>query len=119
MKIAVSAQGEDLSSLLDPRFGRAKWFILYDTDAERHEVLENVQIAGLPQGAGIQAAQQMIDRNADVVVTGNCGPNAFRTLTAAGLSVIVGASGTVKRAIEQVERGELSPSQGPNVQGHW
>lgn len=119
MKIAISSESMDLEANVDPRFGRARCFIIYDTDSDAFEALSNQQVLNLPQGAGIQAAQQVIDSNVEVLLTGHCGPNAFRTLQAGGVKVIVGVGGKVKKAIEQFKKGSLKPASGPDVEGHW
>jgi predicted Fe-Mo cluster-binding NifX family protein len=119
MKIAVSSEGADPKANVDPRFGRARTFLLYDTETEKFEELENVQAKNLAQGAGIQAAQRVADHRADVVLTGHCGPKAYRTLRAAGIDVVLGATGTVEEAVSRYVRGELRPATGPDVEGHW
>jgi predicted Fe-Mo cluster-binding NifX family protein len=119
MRIAVSSEGTELSARVDSRFGRTKWFILYDTDTGEFESINNEQVLNLSQGAGIQAAQHLVDHNADVVLTGHCGPNAFRTLATAGLEVVLGASGTVGEAIKQFQEGGLRAAKAPDVEGHW
>jgi predicted Fe-Mo cluster-binding NifX family protein len=119
MKIAVSARGKTLESEMDPRFGRAAYFILVDPATMAFEVLENKQNLSLPQGAGIQAAQTVADHGAKVVITGNCGPKAFRVLQAAGVQVAVGLTGTVREGLERFKKGEVEVAQGPNVEGHW
>jgi predicted Fe-Mo cluster-binding NifX family protein len=119
MKIAITSKGKDLSSDVDPRFGRARWFIVYDTETDKSEVCDNEQNMNSVQGAGIQAAQKLAQQKVGYVLTGHCGPNAFRTLNLAGIKVIVGAQGTVLEAIEQFGRGQLAPAEQPDVQGHW
>ncbi|HEV57643.1 MAG TPA: dinitrogenase iron-molybdenum cofactor biosynthesis protein [Phycisphaerales bacterium] len=117
MKIAVTAQGPDLDAAVDPRFGRAAYFLLVDTETMDFSLMENEasQAAG---GAGVSAAQAVIDAGAEAVLTGNCGPNAFRTLKAGGVSVYTGVSGTVREAIEGYVAGRFSPDAGANVQSH-
>jgi len=119
MKITVSAEGPHLSSRVDPRFGRAKWFIVYDTETGEYEAHNNVQVYNLPQGAGIQAAQHVIDKKTEVLLTGHCGPNAYQTLQAGGVQVVVDVNGNVKEAIERHKNGELKAAAGPDVEGHW
>jgi predicted Fe-Mo cluster-binding NifX family protein len=118
MRIAVSAQGAEQTAQVDPRFGRARCFLLYDTETGQSEPLSNDQVVNLSQGAGIQAAKQVIDRNADVVLTGHCGPNAFYTLTEAGVQVVLGASGSVEEAVKRFQAGDLKPAKTPDVPGH-
>ena len=119
MKIAVTATGPELSSALDPRFGRAAYFILVDPETMPFEGLENRQNLDLPQGAGIQAGKTIVDRHADALITGNCGPKAFKVLERAGVKIMVGASGTVADALAQFKRNQLTPVDAPNVEGLW
>jgi len=118
MKIAVSSTGQDLDSQIDPRFGRCAYFIIVDPDDMSFEVFDNENIA-LGGGAGIQSAQFVASKGAEVVITGNCGPNAVRTLNAAGIQVIVGQSGTVRQAVEDFIRGKLRASSEANVPDHY
>lgn len=119
MKIAFSSMGTDLDSEIDPRFGRAGRFIIVDDSGERFTVLNNGQNAQAAQGAGIQAAAAVADAGARVVITGHCGPKAFRTLAAAGVSVIVGVEGTIRSALKRFQDGQLEPADAPDVEGHW
>jgi predicted Fe-Mo cluster-binding NifX family protein len=118
MKICITSRDDSLESEVDPRFGRCSWFILVDSESMDFEAVPN-EIAGMSGGAGIQAAQFMSEKGVGVVVTGNCGPNAFRTLGAAGIEVFTGASGTVKDALDAYRSGKLESSQGPNVGSHF
>lgn len=117
MKIAVSSTGPDLDSQVDPRFGRCKYFLIVDSDTMEFEAVENAN-AALGGGAGIQSAQLVADKGATAVLTGNCGPNAFRTLEAANVTVITGMDGSVRDAIEKFKNGGTTDSSGPNVGSH-
>ncbi len=117
MKIVVTSSGPDLKSDLDSRFGRCLFFIIYDTENNQFEVIENSNISGMG-GVGIQSAQMMADKDVKVIITGNCGPNAFRTLNAAGIQVITGAKGTVEEAIQEYKKGNLKPADQSNVEPH-
>ena len=119
MKIAVTSTGRELISDMDPRFGRAKYFIIVDPATLEYEVAENKQNLNLPQGAGIQAAKTIVDQKADVLISGNCGPKAFQVLNAAGIEVVTGAKGRVIDAVTQYRSGQLRPVEEPNVEGHW
>jgi len=119
MKIAVSSKGKNLEAEIDPRFGRAGYFILVDPETMSFEVLENRQNLQLPQGAGIQTAQTIVEQGANVLLTGNCGPKAFQVLKATGIKIAVGISGTVKDAVKQYKEGKVIFAQAPNVEGHW
>ncbi|MCF8094336.1 MAG: NifB/NifX family molybdenum-iron cluster-binding protein [Desulfobacteraceae bacterium] len=119
MKVAVSSNGKTLDSEIDTRFGRAACFLLVDLNSMSCEAVENKQNLKAAQGAGIQAAKTVVDHGAGAVITGNCGPKAYAVLQQAGISVITGASGQAKDALEKYKQGELSPAEGPNVNGHW
>jgi len=119
MKVAVTSQGSDLSSQVDPRFGRASKFIIVDTDTGEFSVRDNAQNVNAVQGAGIQAARSVVDLEVAAVITGNVGPKAFATLQAGNVKVYPGASGTVKEAVERFKAGQLQPADKANVKGHW
>ena len=119
MRIAITSQGEDLNSEVDSRFGRASKFLLVDTKSMAFEVIENLQSRDLPQGAGIQAAQNIIQHNPDAVLTGYCGPKAFKVLQAAGVKVVVGVRGKIEDAVQAYLEGRYQPAKQPNVEGHW
>ncbi len=97
-KICITAKGDSLDSKVDPRFGRAVYFHIYDPQKEEWEVLVNENIEAA-HGAGVQSAQLTAGRNVAVVLTGECGPNAERILSAAGVKIITGTTGTVKEAL--------------------
>jgi len=119
MKIAVTSTGTELTSEMDPRFGRAAYFIIVDPETMEFEIVENSQNINLPQGAGIQAGQTVSEKKVDTLITGNCGPKAFRVLEAAGINVITGVSGKVVDAVEKFKSNELNHADGANVEGHW
>lgn len=119
MKIAVTSTGQNLESDLDPRFGRAQYFVVVDSETMDFEVKENTQNLNLPQGAGIQAGKTVANAGVDAVITGNCGPKAFKVLEAAGIHVVTGINGTVKSVVDKFNAGELAYAGGPNVEGHW
>ena len=119
MKIAITSTGKDLSSDMDPHFGRASFFVIIDSETMEYEVVDNKQNLNLPQGAGIQAGKTVVDNKAEVLITGNCGPKAFTVLERAGIKVITGAKGRVEDVVQQYKNGELKSAQGANVEGHW
>ncbi len=119
MKVAVTSQGAGMDSLVDPRFGRAKYFVVVDTDTGDYEAHENTQNLNALQGAGIQAGRNILDFGADAVITGHVGPKAFTTLLAAKIDVYSNAKGTVQEAIEKFKNGELTPTRRPDVDSHW
>ena len=99
-KICFSSMGKDLHAELDPRFGRAPYFLLLDPETSKVEVLENPN-RGTVQGAGIQTAQLIQSLNVGTVVTGSCGPNARRVLDSSGIAVIEGVSGKIEDIFEK------------------
>jgi len=119
MKIAVTSTGQDLDSPVDPRFGRAAYILIVDTDSMDVEVLDNAQNVNAFKGAGIQAATMINDKHVDVLLTGYCGPNAFKTLAAANIKVADDVSGTVREAVEAFSTGKVTFASEPNAQGHW
>ncbi len=118
MKIAVTASTSELSSPVDPRFGRCAYFLFVDSETMQFEAVENTNVAAA-SGAGIQSAQLVANQGANVLLTGSCGPNAFQTLQAAGVEVIVGVTGTVQEAVQQHKAGKLQPTAQPNVPSHF
>jgi predicted Fe-Mo cluster-binding NifX family protein len=119
MKIAVTTQGDDLSAQIDSRFGRAPRFLVVDTDTMRFDVAANAQSLDLAQGAGIQSAQNVLVHRPDVVLTGNCGPKAFKVLKAAGVKVVVGVKGKIADVIHDYIAGKYAEAAEANVEGHW
>ncbi|MBN1626740.1 MAG: NifB/NifX family molybdenum-iron cluster-binding protein [Deltaproteobacteria bacterium] len=119
MKIAVTSQGKDLDSPVDPRFGRAVYIIIVDSETMDFEVLDNKENLNAFNGAGIQAASNIADKGADVLLTGFCGPNAFKTLNAAGVKVANDASGSIRDAVKTFLDGKLPFADDANAEGHW
>jgi len=118
MKVAVSAESDALSSPIDPRFGRAPWLVVVDTETRDACAHENREAAGAAHGAGVRAARAVVDLGARAVVTGNVGPNAFEALRAAGIDVYLTYAGTVERVVERLESGGLRPALRPSRRGH-
>ncbi len=119
MKIVVTAQGPETSFEVDPRFGRARCFIVVDTESGENQVFDNTQNLNTAQGAGVQAAQTVANLGVEALMTGHCGPKAFRVLDAAGIKVYLGAEGTVETAVKSFQAGEYKPAERPDVDGHW
>ena len=119
MKVAVTSQGKSLNAPVDPRFGRAAYILIVDTDDNTIEVLDNSENVNAFKGAGIQAAASVADKGAEVLLTGYCGPKAFQTLEAAGVKVANDADGTVQEALEAFIKGKLALADGANADAHW
>jgi predicted Fe-Mo cluster-binding NifX family protein len=118
MKIAITAQGKDLASEIDPRFGRAAHILIIDMEQNDVEVIDNSENINAFKGAGIQAAALLSKKGAEALITGYCGPNAFKTLQAAGIKVVSDVTGSVQDALEAFARGELTFSENANAEGH-
>jgi predicted Fe-Mo cluster-binding NifX family protein len=119
MKIAVSASSPELESSVDPRFGRCSYFLIIDPETMEFEAVENPYV-GASGGAGIQAAQLVAGKGVQAVLTGSCGPNAFQTLQAAGVKVVVGATGAVRDAVQTYLSGAgFKEASGPDVPQHF
>ena len=118
MKITISSQGQDLEAMVDPRFGRCPYFVIYDTATKETEVLSNPALKATG-GAGILAAQLVADKGVEVVITGNVGPNAFQTLKQANIKILGGATGTVKESLKKYEKGELKELSNSSVPRHF
>ena len=118
MKIAITSTGKDLESQVDPRFGRCQYFVIIDPETMELEAVEN-ENAQLGGGSGIQAGQLMSQKDVKAVLTGHCGPNAFQTLSAAGIEIYTGVEGIVKVAVDQYWNGRLSPTGQATVPSHF
>ena len=118
MKIAISATEPSLDAQVDPRFGRCQYFIIVDPDTMQYEATENSG-ALTGGGAGISTAQMIAGKGVQVVLTGNCGPNAFGVLSAAGIKVATGVSGKVQDAVQDYKAGEYQVRSQPSVSEHW
>jgi len=70
-------------------------------------------------GAGVSSGKTVVDAGAEAVLTGNCGPNAARTLAAANIRLYTGVSGTVAEALQQFKDGKLAAADGANVDSHF
>ena len=119
MKVAVTSKGTLLDSEVDPRFGRAPYILIVDTDSLAFEALDNSDNVNAFKGAGIQAATMISDKGAEVLMTGYCGPKAFTTLEAAGVKVVSDISGKVRDAITTFKEGKVSYSTSANKDAHW
>lgn len=119
MKVAISAEGKELSSAMDLRFGRAKGFLVYDTDTKESIYVDNKQNLESAQGAGIQSAKTVIDAGAEALITGNVGPKAFTALNAADIKIYLFKGSDAGSALEKLREGKLEQADTPNVEGHW
>ena len=119
MKIAITSTGTDLDAQVDPRFGRAAYILVVDTDTLDVVALDNKENVNAFKGEGIQAASMVSDKGAEALLTGFCGPNAFKTLNAAKIKVANDVSGSVRDAVKAFIAGDVSFADQANVEGHW
>jgi predicted Fe-Mo cluster-binding NifX family protein len=117
MKIVVSAQGENLDAPASPVFGRCPTYIFVDSETMQFEAVPNPAM-NQGGGAGIQAAQFVVEHGAQAVLTGNLGPNAFNVLAAAGIPGYLVPQGTVRQAVELYKAGQVQTMGGANVAAH-
>ena len=118
MKICVSASSGNLDANVDSRFGRCPYFVVVDSETMEFTAVSN-DSTNAAHGAGIQAAQTVANMGANVVITGNVGPNAFNVLSASGIKIVTGASGNIREAIEKYKSGQLKEVSNPTVGGHF
>jgi predicted Fe-Mo cluster-binding NifX family protein len=117
VKIVVAANGTGLEAHVSPVFGRCPDLVFVDTDTMHFEAIVNPEGTAL-RGTGIQAAEFVVERGAQAVVTGNVGPNAFRVLQASGVPAYLCGGGTVREAIVAYEAGQLQTAQEASVPTH-
>jgi predicted Fe-Mo cluster-binding NifX family protein len=118
MKICVSASSGNLDANVDSRFGRCPYFVIVDSETMEFTAVSN-DSTNAAHGAGIQAAQTVVNMGASVVITGNVGPNAFNVLLASGIKIVTGASGNIREAVEKYKSGQLKEVDKPTVGGHF
>jgi predicted Fe-Mo cluster-binding NifX family protein len=118
MRAVVTAENGAVSSRIDPRFGRARWFVIVDTETGEVETHDNQQASGVEHGAGPQAARLLGQLKAQALITGNVGPKAFQALQEAGIEVYLTYAGTVEGTIERLKAGRLSAARQPSNKGH-
>ena len=117
MKVAVTSMGPDLDSVVDERFGRARYILVVDMESDSLEVIDNEENVEAMQGAGIQTAQDVSERGAEWVLTGHVGPKAYGALNAARVRIGTGASGTVRETLERYRNGDFMAVETADVQG--
>lgn len=118
MKICITAGAPGLDAPLDPRVGRCAYFVIVETDSmEEVESISNTS-AGAAGGAGIQAAQTIANTGASALITGNVGPNAVHTLSAAGVKIYLDQGGTVREVAERFKQGELKEISSASAPPH-
>lgn len=110
MKVVISSKGPKMADMVDPRFGRCSMFLLTDTETEETRAVTN-EAATRGTGAGVEAAETVVDLGAEAVITGQLGPKAAQVLEAAGIPVYTGVSGTAREALEAFKNSRLKEFQ--------
>ncbi len=119
MKVAVTSIDGTMKGAIDERFGRCRKFVVYEAESKTSNVVDNIANLNLPQGAGIQTAQNVVNAGAQAVISGHVGPKAFQVLRAAGIDVYSASNMSVAEALTRYEEGRLTKLSGADVQGHW
>jgi len=120
MKVVVTSLGPELDGKMDPRFGRASWFLAVDTEKGTVEAMDNTRNRDAAQGAGVSAAQAVLDLKADALVSSHVGPRAFQVLAGAGVKVYSAPEGvSCREAVDLLKAGKLKELAGPDVNSHW
>ena len=119
MKIAFPTSGQDMHGQLESRFGRCLRFLVYDLESRNFAQVENKQNLQAAQGAGIQAAEIVLNSGADVLISGHCGPKAYKVLRAGGVRVYHAETKPIEELLSLYQEGKLAEALAPDVEGHW
>ncbi len=115
LRIAITSEGPTLEDSVDPRFGRAGGFVVVDLESMATTYVDNGSSQVLAQGAGIQAAENLVNAGAQALLTGHVGPKAWAALQATGVKVMQGVENmTVGEAITRFKAGEFAFSDAPS-----
>jgi predicted Fe-Mo cluster-binding NifX family protein len=119
MKIAISSQGPLPKDLFETRFGRAPFFVVHDSETGSFSSVNNHQNLNAVQGAGIQSAQNILNENVQVLITGHCGPKAWQVLSSADIKIYCTEASTVKDALDLFLENKLKALDKADVESHW
>lgn len=117
MKICISACGKDSDSEVDPQFGRCNYFVIIDLETGSVTSIKNPGLEA-PSGAGIRAAEAIVNEGINILLTGSVGPNSFSILSEAGIEIYSGIRGKVAFALREYQSGNLSVLESPNASTH-
>lgn len=106
MKLAIPVGGKDLEKKVNPSFGRTPYFLIYDTETQEEVYLEN-SAAGTQGGAGVKAAQIVVDSKVEAILTPQCGKNAAEVLEESGIKLYKTREGSVKENLEDFAANKL------------
>lgn len=117
MKIAISSSGDTQKAKVDPRFGRCRFFLLYDESSGAYQAIGNsARSAG--GGAGVKAAEAIVQNDAEALLTGNIGPKAFAVLRSSNVRVVTDVAGTVAEAVKMFLDRRYAEAEAPSVNAH-
>ena len=119
MKVAISSTGETFQHQLDPRFGRAAGFIVFDTETGHSEYIDNLGNQQASKGAGIHAAQNVVRAGAEAIISGHIGPKAYAALESGNVKVFQSEVKNIQDVIEDFRQGHLTQVDSPDRPGHW
>ncbi len=111
MIIAITSTGNKLNSNIDSRFGRTKFIIIYNTEKFNFKAHNNNLNLN-------QTAQNIIEYGADILITGNCGPKAFKVLKTGNINIFSSPISTVEDAIKAYIDNKLEELDNSNIEGH-
>lgn len=117
MKVIVSSTGKGIDDAISTVFGRTEFYILVDTEDFTHESFDNPAV-NQSSGAGIQAAQFVMKKNPESVISSSIGPNAYEVLSAGSVPCYTATGGTVRETVETFNRGELQMMGAANANSH-
>ena len=108
MRIAIPTDGNQMETTVCPSFGRTPFYALYDTETKTFEFMDN-SAASSTGGAGIKAAQSLVDAGVEVLLTPRCGENAADVLKAAGVKMFKTSGTSVSENLKAYEENRLEP----------
>ena len=118
LKICISANGDNLNAFLDPRFGRAMFFLIINSDGKLIKAIKNTGQQAM-RGAGVTAAQIVADEKVDVIITGNIGPNASIVLGTSKIKIFIGLPETpILDIIKKYQENKLQEIVGTEFSHH-
>lgn len=106
MKIALPAENKDINSMICASFGRAPYYLIYDTVMQSSVFVGNTAAASAG-GSGIKAAQLLVDSNINALITPRCGQNAALVLQAAGIDLYQSKDATLAQNIALLQQDKL------------
>jgi predicted Fe-Mo cluster-binding NifX family protein len=118
MKLLITSRGKFMDSMVDPRFGRCRFFVIMETNGMKMEAFANRNTV-LKRGAGVKAAEFAVSKEVRSALTGTIGPYAFRILKNAGIKVFTGISGTIADAASDFNKKELKVIKAPSVRAKF